>query len=507
MKVGIDIGTTYSLAAAIDPSGQPMLIPDFAERGAFHTPSVVQICPGGALVGQTALDLEDYEPTNNPLKLFKRCLGTETAIYFDESGKPWYPETLTALLLKKLNYDVESFTSSQIEGAVITVPAHFDAMQRSALLAAAWLADVEVLTLLDEPVAAALHYGVKQASRDRVLLVYDLGGGTFDVAVLTMDDKGLYVLAKTGLTQLGGKEYDDKLSQILLSRYRRCYGHDPDLDSGAAIRLHRLSEELKIEMCTSGRRYVDRTVVLDSKSMEIRVSMDEFERAVQGEMDRAEAACLGCLKDAGLERRDVDTVLLVGGGTMVPPVRQRVQSLFSDGAQEVLYHEPGRAVAYGAALRSRQLTGADEGNELPSEFRGVTGHAVGIRVIDPDTGRATVDTLIRKNMPLPATTRKTYYSPREDQRQIVLEVVQYRDSVEDARSLGRLVVGPFPNPERNYAVEVEVACTENGTISVQARDPRTDVEFEQSYDADTAGNIARLAPQRNVVRSTLVNNV
>jgi len=224
MRVGIDLGTTYSLVSRMDAEGRPALVPDCAESDVFHTPSVVHLAQNAAFVGSMAEQLLEQDPTIQVIRFFKRLMGVPEPVCYDDNGAAWYPEGVSALLLKKLAFDVESMASQPMGEAVITVPAHFNDPQRKAVLAAATLADIEVMGLVEEPVAAALHYGVVGGVHDQVLLVYDFGGGTFDATAMSMDARGVYVLAKTGLTELGGKEIDEKVGAMILAQLQEGAG-------------------------------------------------------------------------------------------------------------------------------------------------------------------------------------------------------------------------------------------------------------------------------------------
>lgn len=507
MKVGIDLGTTYSLVARMDPDGRAMLLPDHAEQDVFHTPSVVCLTADSAFVGNVVETLLEHQPDLKVIRYFKRQFGASTPIYFDEQGTHWYPETIAALVLKKLRFDAESFCSSSVDSAVITVPAHFNDLQRKAVLAAATLADLSVIGLVEEPVAAALHYGVAQSSQDQVMLVYDWGGGTFDATVLSMDARGVYVLAKTGLTELGGKEIDEKIAAMILEQFEAALGSQPTLTARTLLDLRKVSEELKIDLCMPGRTQVRRTVLLGGSAVHVEISRRRFEAAIADLLDQAEGSMLQCVGDAGLTVSDINAVLLVGGSSMVPAVEQRMRRLFGRQGQQVKYHEPSKAVAFGAAIHASQLSGEAERFQLPPEFRGVTGYSVGVRTLNPQTGRVTIDTLVKKNMPLPVRVGKTYYTTRPKQERMVLEIVQFRDPLEDVVSLGQLVVGPLPSPRQNYPINVTVENREDGTVAVQAYDSQTGVELAQVFGRESSDGLGHLATQRALVRSTFINNL
>jgi molecular chaperone DnaK (HSP70) len=507
MIVGIDLGTTYSLVARMSPSGAPMLLPDHSEHDVFHTPSVVHIGPNFAAVGSTVEALLEQDPELKAIRFFKRNFGENRPIYFDEGRNAWYPETIAALVLKKLRFDAESHSSNNVESAVVTVPAHFNDPQRKAVLSAAALADIPVLGLVEEPIAAAIHYGVLTASHNQVLLVYDLGGGTFDATALSLDPKGVYVLAKTGLTELGGKEFDERVGSMILEQFERALGAPLSLKARTLLELRKVSEELKIELCMPGKPHLRRHVLLGGEGVEVELSRSAFENSIGQLLDQAEEETRRCVAEAGLRESDIHTVLLVGGSSMVPAIPRRLQKIFGGPNQKVLHHEPSKAVAYGAALHSAQLSGDSEVYQLPPEFKGVSGYNVGVRAIDSHTGRVSIDTLIKKNMPLPAKVKKTYFTTRPNQQRIVIELVQYRDLAAEAVSLGELVVGPLPSPRQNYPVEVTVENREDGTVQVQAYDAQTGVELSQVFGRDGGDRLAQLAAQRALVRSTFINNI
>ena len=191
---------------------------------------------------------------------------------------------------------------------------------------------------------------------------------------------------------------------------------------------------------------------------------------------------------------------------MAPAVTDNLRRVFNAG-QRILFHEPSKAVALGAALHASQLSGEAKRHNIPPEFRGVTGACLGVRTIDPQSGRVTVDTLIKRNMPLPAHTKKSYYTTRDNQDRIVLDFVQFQTLKDPLVSIGQLVVGPLPSPRRNYTIEVTVDNREDGTVTVQAYDANTGVELSQVFGRQEAGGLENLATQRALVRSTFINNL
>lgn len=506
MIVGIDLGTTYSLISRVSKSGIPELLPDNQKRDVFTTPSVIHIEGDTAFIGEFLEKKLERNPGLPLIKFFKRHFGESKPVYIDVDNTPWYPEALAALLLKKLKIDAETYTSENIEAAVITIPAHFNDKQRKAVLNAAALIDLPVLNLLEEPIAAAMHYGISNKKYDKTILVYDLGGGTFDVTLLSMDANGVYVMGKDGHTEIGGKEFDEVIGQIILEQFKEAFGTEPILDARASLHLRRFSENLKVELCIPGTNFVEQVCLIGDDSLEVHVRRKTFEEAIVPYLEQCEEILMRCLKSSGLTAEDVDTVLLVGGSSMVPLIKKRLKGMFTKEGVEVLTHEPMKAVAFGAALHAMQLSGKKVEYDLPPELKGVTGHNLGVRAMNPKTGRAVIDNLVKKNMPLPVSNSKTYYTGSPDQKRMRLEIVQYLDKRVNEVSLGSLVIGPLPSNQANYPIEVRIEHRKDGTVWFSAKDPATGSEIEKEFGEDT-GVVSYLPRQKAIVDSTYINGL
>ena len=506
MKFGIDLGTTLSAVARVGRDGRPVLLPDAADPECEATSSVVHIGASGAFVGTMAEAVLDQDPELQAIRFFKRNMGESKPIWYGSGGEAWTPEGVSALMLRKLRFDAEQASLADFSGAVITVPAHFNDPQRASTLAAAALADIPVLGLIEEPVAAALHYGLVSNSGREVVLVYDFGGGTFDATVMSMDERGCQVRAKTGLTDLGGKELDEKVGEMVLAQFERALRAPLELGARTLLDLRRISEEIKIELCLPGKTRVRRLVLLGGKAVQVEIVRADFDAAIRNYVERADVEMLRCITEAGLRTSDVSSVLLVGGSSMVPAIEGRVRGRFSAPHQRVMFHEPSRSVAFGAAIHALQLSGETDLLGLPPELRGVSGYAVGVRTVTP-SGQITIDTLLKKNQPLPARTKRTYYTTRPDQRHMTLQFVQHRDGESSVVPLGELVVGPLRTPRVNYPIEVAVEYRDNGTVSVKAYDAQGGRELEQLFSRGDESGVANLARQRGLVRSIVINNI
>lgn len=506
MYIGIDLGTTFSLSATVGRNGMPILLPDNSNKNLFHTPSAVYLEGDTAFIGNIIEARLEQNPGLPVLRFFKRNFGEKKALYLDKDQTPWYPESLAALILKKIRIDAETYTSQSVEGAVITVPAHFNDKQRKCVLNAAALIDLPVLGLLEEPIAAAMHYGIANKKYNKTIMVYDLGGGTFDVTILTMDPNGIYVMAKDGLTELGGKEFDEKIGEIILDQFKEALGFEIPMDARSLLHLRRISEEIKIELSIPGTRFVDKVCILGNHTLEVHVSRKQFERAIQGLVEQTEEVMKRCMKSVGLDEKDIESVILVGGSSMLPFIKKRLKAKFDQDHQEIQAHEPMKAVTYGAALHAVQLAGKEVEFEIPPELRGVTGYNLGVKAINPKTGRVVIDDLVKKNMPLPCLREKSYYTTRPDQKRMRLEIIQYREKGAEEHRLGNLTIGPLPSNEANYVINVKIENRKDGTVWFSAIDPKTGMEIEKVFGDEEDGN-ASLLRQKAIVNSTIINGV
>jgi molecular chaperone DnaK len=504
MNVGLDLGTSYSLVARVQADGTPTLMPDCVQQDLFHTPSVVCFAHQAAYVGRMAELLLDEEPHLDAIRFFKRHLGSGEPVHFDHGGGGWRAEALAALVLKKLRYDAETSSASGVEGAVITVPAHFTDPQRRAVIAAAMMADLPVLGLVEEPVAAALHYGATNASEGQVLLVFDWGGGTFDVSVVASDRTGLSVLSKSGMTDLGGKELDECVAVLIMDACSAALRQKVSTSPRTLLDLRRTAEELKIELSMPTCPGVARTMLLGDLACHIQIAQSAFMASVAPLLDRCEQVVLTCLRAAHLIASDVHAVLLVGGSSMVPDARRRMEQLFPG---RVRYHEPAKAIAFGAAIHAAQLSGDAQLLDLPPALRGVSGHATGVRVLQPQSGHVSVDALVPQNVPLPARAKRTYFTTRTDQARVVLDIIQFRENEPSQTYLGQLIVGPIIRPRINYPVDVTIEVRADSTVAVIAHDAETGLELEQVFTRDDEAASAVLAGQHALVRGMPVNNL
>jgi molecular chaperone DnaK len=508
MIIGIDLGTAFSLAAAFDNQGSLVLIPDIYDKTAFYTPSVVHLKGSSCSVGLMALQLLEQTSDANLIRFFKRYLGEDKELYLSPGkNETWYPEGIAALVLKKIINDAEQFLSETIDGAVITVPAHFTDSQRKAVINAAALIDLKIIDLIEEPVAAALHYGIKNKSKNQNILVYDLGGGTFDATLLSITDDSVIVIGKDGISDLGGKEFDEAIANIIHEQFDKALGKPISFTGKKLQQLRALAEGVKIELSMPGVMFVNRTCLIGSDSVEIFITRKEFELAIRSDIEKTGKILKRCLTSAGLDERDVDVMLIVGGSSMIPCIKEYLNQFMPTLADKTKFHEPIKAVAFGAALYGKIManTGSQIDSSLPKDVKGVTGYNVAVRAINPYSGDVVLDVIIKKNRPLPTHSMKNYFTPENSNGKMKVELVQFIEE-DDVKTLGFLNVGPLPSNIGNYQIDVTVNCHTDSTISLKAVDPKSGMELQKTFGKNGM-DANYLVKQKALIAKTIVNNV
>jgi molecular chaperone DnaK len=468
LAVGIDLGTTYSAVAYIDDTGRPVTLVN--AEGDLVTPSVVLFEGDQAVVGKEALKAIATE-ADHVAQCAKRELGERT-FHKALQGRKYPPEALQALVLNKIHHDAAR-QIGDFRKVVITVPAYFDEVRRKATQDAGYMAGFEVLDIINEPTAAAIAHGFMkgflnrdgEANAPRKLLVYDLGGGTFDVTVMEIRGHDFVAMATDGDVQLGGQDWDQRLVDFVAQEFMRTHNLDPREDPNTAGRLWRESEDAKRTL--SARSKVSISCDYKGQAVRVEVTREKFEDMTQDLLNRTQFTTKQTLQAAGLNWADLDYVLLVGGSTRMPMVAKMLREL--SGKEPDASVAVDEAVAHGAALHASILLAKGRGETPILQIKNVNSHSLGVVATDQRTERKRNAILIPRNTPLPVTAKRVFRTQRANQRTILVRIVEGESaSPDDCSQIGRCVVRDLPlDLPVQTPIEVRFAYQENGRLSVQ----------------------------------------
>ncbi len=479
--IGIDLGTTNSCVATIE-AGKAVVIP--SSEGSRTTPSVVAFTKDGErLVGVTA---KRQAVTNSERTIIsvKREMGTDWTKDIDSDS--YSPQEVSAFILQKLKADAEEYLGTEVKQAVVTCPAYFSDSQRKATKDAGRIAGLEVLRIINEPTAAALAYGVDK-EEDQTVLVYDLGGGTFDVSILEIyqvdGQPQIEVKATSGDNRLGGDDFDEVVMDWIVSEFKKSTGIDLDKDLQAMSRIREAAEKAKIELSGTPSTQINLPFITMSdgqpEHLDISLSRSKFEKLTASLVERTMSPTRQAMKDAGIKKGDVDKVLLVGGSTRVPAVQQAIEKEVGKAPFKGI--NPDEAVAMGAALQAGIIVG-DEG-VTDVLLLDVTALTLGIETLGGVT-----TTMIERNTTIPSRRSETFSTAADNQPAVEIHVLQgEREFAKDNITLGRFHLMGIPAAPRGIPqIEVTFDIDANGIVNVSAKDLGTGKEQSIKIESQTS---------------------
>ena len=472
--VGIDLGTTNSVIAVLE-GGEPTVVAN--AEGARTTPSIVSFKDGEVLVGEVAKRQAITNP-DQTIRSVKRHMGSDWSIDID--GKDYTAQEISARILMKLKRDAESYLGDTVVDAVITVPAYFNDAQRQATKESGQIAGLNVLRIINEPTAASLAYGLDKET-DHTILVFDLGGGTFDVSVLEIGDGVFEVKATSGDTQLGGDDWDEAVIDWLVERFKNDHGVDLSQDRMAMQRLKEAAEKAKIELSTVAETEVNLPFVTATDAgplhLQQKLSRSELQKLTEDLLDRTRRPFGQVIKDSGMDVAEIDHVVMVGGSTRMPAVQELIQEL--TGKEPHKGVNPDEVVASGAAIQAGVL----KGDVKDILLLDVTPLTLGI-----ETKGAVMTRMIERNTTIPTKRSETFTTAENNQPEVEINVLQgERAMSNDNNSLGKFrLTGIPPAPMGIPQIEVTFDIDANGIVHVFAKDLATNKEQKMTITGGTA---------------------
>ena len=502
MVLGIDLGTSNTVASTLSRDHVPLLIPDINNKQSESTPSAILFDGKKALAGQLAQHLFELYPSKTIHRFFKRHFGTYNPVFIDEYANPWFSETLAAILLKKVQHDASSFMPEPFRKMVLTVPAHYNDIQRKSVIEASKLAEMELTAIIDEPIAAALYYSHQvEQIEDEIIMVYDFGGGTFDLTIITKSNNKIFVIAKDGISNIGGKEFDGIVADQIRNNYemvtKRSFPDDPLIHN----RLLMLAEEIKIKLNSKEEADVSKWFSFHKHIFQCHFSKADYAVKAGLLIEKTEKAVQSCLRSLGMSFSDIHKIILIGGTSNSYLVYDYWNRKINPDKQKIIYHQPLASVAKGAALYASSLDENASRYETAIQLQTVSTYNIGLK--NPDTKQ--VDLVINRNTPLPVTGKIIYKVNTEMKDSFAVILCQYWQKDTELQELGTIAISSFPYSGSQLLLEIGIENRSNGTIAVKVKNAETGEDIRFEFKKKTVQHEFNFTEQQKLLKSVYIN--
>lgn len=476
MIIGIDLGTTNSAVSYIDENGNPQIITN--RDGERITPSVILFDGDIPVVGSVAKNNSVSDPLN-VVQFVKRQMGNSSFKFIKEDGENFTPEELSAIILKKLKEDAEEALGEKVDKAVITVPAYFDDAQRKATQDAGAIAGLKVLKVINEPTAAALAYGITKNCDNKNIMVYDLGGGTFDVTIMNFNKGDISIKATSGDRNLGGFDFDNKIIEYIVNQFEEQHGIDLYDDEVALQELREKAEACKKTLSNRSKAMIN--LSSQGKMIKTDVTKEQFDEMIEPLLDRTILIMNNVLEDAALTWNEIDKILLVGGSTRVKRVQELIEK--ASGKKPSAEVNPDEVVAIGAALQGYILDDvSDTADEISNtKITDVNSHSLGTLANDVETGIRKNYIILPRNTPLPAEAYQEFCTINDGQESILMEITEGEDEdPEYVKIIGTTTLKLKKRPAGS-PIRIVVGYDENSVVHVRVIDLISNEDLGEMY--------------------------
>jgi molecular chaperone DnaK (HSP70) len=500
MNIGIDLGSSNTVVATVINDGTPIIIPDYLETNMETTPSLVFLDNKKAVVGNLVNSVFQKKTNLKVLSFFKRYFGTNIALDSIEN-KPLFSESIAAILLKKVIFDVKMFNNESINSIIITVPSHYDSNQRNSVLEAAKLAGIELSGIIDEPIAAALYYLSESDVKDEeLILVYDLGGGTFDLSVITFAEDKMHVIAKGGISNLGGKEFDEIIINMIKQNFAEISRKPIKETTYNNNLLREISEKIKLKLNKLSDSFVE-WLYIDNTFFPCFINKNEYDLQANELILKTEQCVLKSLRTLGLSLDSLQKIILIGGASSSKLIFDFWQNKISS-EQKILYNQPLTSVAKGAAIHANSLNNRFRDEKFGIELKSVSTYNIGIK---PNL-QGKIETCILKNSPLPCFGTKNF---KIDNSKPVtkLTLCRFFDLDDFVQDLGEIIIDHDQINNNDSELKLIIENKEDGTLGINIYQVSTDKKIKYIFKNFVSKGSYNFDEQLQLLNQLQINNV